>query len=83
MKVTPILVQDYIEFKRFIRENNLNIGHFAYVVNQDTIRGHRGLIMAVGRWWLNKNYDADFHRLLEGYARMGIVSVVKGIGTRI
>lgn len=83
MKVTPILAENYSEFRKFIRTNNLNVGHFAYVTNYENIRGQRGLIMAVGRWWRNKNYTSDFHEYLLQLARMGVVSVVKGIGMEI
>lgn len=80
MRVTPILAEDYNEFKKFIWDNNLNIGHFAYITSQNTIRGQRGLIIAVGRWWRNKSYTSDFHDYLEQMARIGVISVVKGIG---
>lgn len=77
--VTPVLAENYRIFRRFITENNLNVGHFAYVITSDNLRGQRGTVLAVGRWWKNDAYTSDFQYVLEQYARSGQVSVVKGL----
>lgn len=79
MRTMPILAENYRIFRRFIEEHNLNVGHFAYIQTSDNIRGHRGVILAIGRWWINDAYNSDFHYDLEQRARTGQVSVVKGI----
>lgn len=81
--IVPVLAESHTEFIRFIKEMNLNRGHFAYITKDQGLRGYRGLVLTVGNWWSNANYDSDFHHYLEVMARHGQVSVVKGLPSTV
>lgn len=83
MKITPVLAENYEVFVRFIKEQNLNIGHFAYISHYEGIKGYRGLIITVSRYWRNPNYNADFFSCLEDMSKIGHVSVIKGLWSTV
>lgn len=60
-----VLAQDYRYFKRYISENKLNPSHFEYISSSTGLRGRRGIVLLVGKWWRNSNYrNEDFTNYL-------------------
>jgi hypothetical protein len=73
-----VLAENQREFRRYIDENNLNLGHFEYVgVN---IRGVRGAMITVGKWWRNPNYrNEEFAHYLSMCVNAGLISLIPAI----
>ncbi|KEK23967.1 hypothetical protein [Bacillus gaemokensis] len=77
--VTPVLAQSLSAFKAYIEEHKLNISHFSYINSGDNLRGYRGLIITVGRWWRNDRYRSiEFYDTINSLVYNGHVSVIQG-----
>lgn len=73
----PVLAENYNMFMMYIRENDLNRGHFDYLGTENSIRGRRGVILTVGRWWRNPNYrNEGFAKELSSCVNTGLISII-------
>lgn len=73
----PVLAENLRMFNLYIESNKLNRGHFDYVVGQGSIRGRRGVILTVGKWWRNPTYrNQDFYEALTSIVNVGGISLV-------
>lgn len=76
---TPVLAQDMHSYQKFLESKGLDPKHFKYVYLEESIRGVRGLVLAVGDYWRNPAYTAKFHEYLKCQVKAGHVSVLKGL----
>jgi hypothetical protein len=74
-----VLASSLHAFNNFIDENGLNRNHFRYISNPTDIRGSKGVVLAIGEYWLNKNYNSDFYLHLRTSQQAGLLSIIKGI----
>lgn len=73
----PVLSEDFKVFKKYLEDHNFNQNHFDYIVGSDSIRGRRGAVLLLGRWWRNPNYrNKGFAETLRAYVDGKIVSLV-------
>lgn len=77
--VTPVLAESYPAFRSYIKEHDLNVSHFSYTNNRESLRGYSGLVITVGHWWRNERYRSmGFHDFLNSCIHSGRLSLVKG-----
>ncbi len=79
MRTTLILAENKLEYHKFIEENHLHQRHFDYLIESSKLRGFNGTVIAVGRWWRNPSYTADFQEHLRYMHQIKNISVIKGV----
>jgi hypothetical protein len=73
----PVLAENKRVFEEYIRYHRLNRGHFDYIVGQNVIRGRRGIILTIGKWWRNPSYrNEDFAEILKVHVNTGNISLI-------
>jgi len=79
MSITPILAENETKFRSYLKEHKLNSRHFSYIATSENLRGYRGLIITVGRWWRNPRYDNPrFYEFINSLTYGGRVSIIQG-----
>ena len=55
MNITNLVIAgNYLEFKNFIYENNLNLKEFRYIAKEEDLYGYRNVnLLKIGTWWRN------------------------------
>jgi hypothetical protein len=76
----PVLAENQHTFKRYLHEHKLNPAHFDYVTGEGSIRGRRGVIMTVGKWWRNPTYRSEgFSMALSSHVSVGGISLIPAV----
>lgn len=79
MSVTPVLAESQRAFDEYIRQHQLNTRHFSYIRNEWNLRGYRGLVVTVGRWWRNGRYRTEgFYEEINSLIYKGDISIIQG-----
>lgn len=77
MRRVPILAKNNHLLRVYLKEHNLNPAHFDYITGESSIRGRSGVILALGKWWLNPNYRNEwFEECLRSMVTSNIVSLI-------
>lgn len=81
MSRVPVMAESQHAFKQYIEEHKLNRGHFDYISGEGSIRGRRGVILTVGKWWRNPNFqrNEDFAQILNGMVNTGCISLIPAV----
>jgi hypothetical protein len=73
----PVLAESLHIYKRYLHEHKLNPAHFDYITGEGSIRGRRGVVLAVGKWWRNPNYrNEGFSLSLSSHVSVGGISLI-------
>lgn len=78
MKIIPVMAENYNKFCAYLKENNLNKRHFAYISDPQQLRGYDGIVLCIGLWSQNVKYsNYDFWDLVTYLRYSGRVSFIK------
>lgn len=76
-RITAVLAENRSVFQSYLQYNKLNPQHFAYINRSETIRGYSGVILTVGRWWRNDNYEMQsFRDYVNTLVNRGVISII-------
>lgn len=79
MATILVMAESNHHYREFIKTENLDVSHFRYVSTTHGLRGHRGDVVAVGRYWSNPVYrNIEFSHFLRGYVDCGAIRLIKG-----
>lgn len=75
---TPVIAESRKHYEQYIEENGFNPVHFHYITGSENgLRGRRGMILMLGRWWRNPNYKNEgFAQTLSFYRKSQMCSLV-------